>query len=149
MSWIPLIILSLGFATVLQGGFNRQLAEAWGLPLTLVVNSFFVLAFSCVYLGLAYLLAPQDIKIHSSTELVKALSWKSILPGLFGFLFIFGIPFVLAKKGALQVFVGLVAAQLIASLLWDHFAEDISPSAWRVGGTLLAMLGALIVAFKS
>jgi len=70
------------------------------------------------------------------------------LPGVFGFLLVAGLPWAAHHVGTLRVFVGVVAAQMITSLAWDHFAESIPVTATRITGALLAIASVVLASVR-
>ncbi len=141
--WI--IPLSVGAMTVLQGTLNRQMSEPMGLGAALLVNSVIVTVAAAALYGAARLqpsLVPAIF--HDSFEPRQLRAWM-ILPGLFGFGIIAGIPWGITRLGAAKVFVGIVVAQLVVSMIWDTFIDG-RPITWmRVVGASMAILGVIIV----
>lgn len=84
---------------------------------------------------------PEALKERQGFE---AWSWWYLLPGLLGFAFVVGLPYSIARIGALQVFVGLVVAQMVGGLLWDHFVEGLDWSFSRILGATLAVVAVLL-----
>ncbi len=126
----------LGFAAVLQAGMNRQIARDWGIGGATLLNAGVLFA---VAFALCFLVTDLRPKFE-----LQHLRWWFVVPGILGFCFVAGIPIAIAKIGATRVFVGLVAAQLAASLLWDFWMESM-PISWpRVAGIALALLGVAI-----
>jgi uncharacterized membrane protein YdcZ (DUF606 family) len=68
-----------------------------------------------------------------------------LLPGIFGFCLVVGLPLALAQLGAMRVFVVVVASQMAVSGVWDAWVEGIPPSPLRVLGAALALIGAVLV----
>ncbi len=140
-----LLPFAVGVAAVLQGVLNRRVMSEWGLSAAVLLNS---LVFLVVSLGLLALarsrpeLFPDSFAPSASWS---TLAWWFILPGLFGMVIVLGIPWAIDSLGAARVFVGIVAAQMVASLVWDHFMEGVELSLERVGGTVLAVVGAWLV----
>lgn len=126
----------VGLSSVIQAGLNRQMAEPWGLPATVLLNAVMFLVAAAIYFFLASMeLVPlPDYLTHKGP--ISSGSWWYLLPGVLGFLFVLGLPICIAKIGALQVFVGLVLAQIIGGLFWDKYIEGINWSwnRWMAGG---------------
>lgn len=131
-----LLPIALGFAVVLQGGLNRQIARDWGMGGAAVFNACVLFVFAWTICMIVADLKPKFA--------VQAFRWWFILPGILGFCLVAGIPIAIAKLGAVRVFIGLIAAQLIGSMLWDIFMESIPVSWPRVAGIALAFLGVVI-----
>lgn len=136
----------LGVATVVQSGLNRRLGGQLGLPAALLINSA-VLAAATVALYFATRLAPQAFPetLWRPDPAAPRLSpaWL-VVPGVMGFLIVLGLPYGIARLGALQVIVGFVAVQLVAAIAWDAAIEGIAVSPLRVAGAALAVAGTLL-----
>jgi len=65
-----------------------------------------------------------------------------------GYSIILGLPYAMTELGALKVFVGFVAAQVITSLLWDGFVDGIEMTAYRVLGATLSIAGVVLVSLR-
>ena len=52
----------------------------------------------------------------------------------------------LERVGATRVFIGVIAAQLVVSMLWDFYAEGLKISGWRIAGGALALAGSALAA---
>ncbi|MEW6057943.1 MAG: DMT family transporter, partial [Bdellovibrionota bacterium] len=75
-------------------------------------------------------------------------SWWHVVPGLCGVTIIAGISLGIGRIGALKVFVGMIGAQLLGSLIWDAWIEQTPVTLTRVVGSVLALLGAVMVSLK-
>ena len=147
MNWTILLPLFIGCFGILQGAFNRQIATTIGVTqATLITNIgtliiclffyFFVKSFSHLF--------PDFFQIKSTLSTYK---WWYIFPPIFGFLIIAGIPFAIAKLGAVKVTVGLIAAQMVTSIIWDMFVEDISLNLMKIIGIFFAFLSVAFITF--
>jgi uncharacterized membrane protein YdcZ (DUF606 family) len=140
-----LISLVIGALGVLQNTLNKQYSASLGIGLTLLVNGIVVCA--C---GLAFFLALRLIPAASLPELFRPVAAArgirayDLLPGLFGFLIIAACPWVIERLGATRVFIAIIAAQLVVSMMWDWSVEGLPPTAWRMAGGALALLGACL-----
>ncbi len=139
----------IGGVAVLQAGLNRQISKSAGLLGATLLNTvlmFFVL----VLIWLATRYAPQ---FFSESFVPKwnpsELKWWVIIPGLCGIVLVAGIPTLLPKLGASGVFLGIVVGQMICSLLWDVFVEQMPFEPKRLVGASLAIVGLLIVNWKN
>ena len=151
MRWISFVPLLCGLAVVAQGGLNRRLAGQWGLVGTTLVNTLVVLV---VALGLYALtrtapeLLPQGFAGAGNAAGMRGFSMWHLLPGLCGFLIVMGMPMAIGRMGAVQSVLLLIAAQLIASLIWDALVEGRPATLARVVGSAIAFAGAAIVVWK-
>lgn len=143
-----LIPLSLGVVMVMQGALNRRISLVWGLLPTALLNAaiFWALVTGC-YLWARTGSGPLASFVHRDLSL-RDMQAYWLLPGLFGFAIVLGLPWSIQRLGALHTFVVVVAAQMAASLLWDRLAEGIAIDARRLLGALLAVAGALLVSWK-
>lgn len=141
------LAFTLGSIAVLQGTINRQVSGAWGLAPAVILNN-------CVtfIVGLAFFFVvkfyPQWFPVFfRSKDTLSGFSWHFLLPGVFGVCIVAGMPFAISKIGAVNVFVVVVCAQMITSLVWDQFVEGI-PMSWpRVAGALFAIIGVMLLRF--
>jgi transporter family-2 protein len=76
---------------------------------------------------------------------ITTYKWWYIFPPILGFLIIAGIPFAIAKLGAVKVTVGLIAAQMVTSIVWDMMVEDISLNIMKVIGIFFAFLSVTFI----
>ena len=148
MAWINgffMLSLGLGVAAVLQGGLNEQLADRWNFPAVVVLNNVVLLLVSALfYFWIRFWpeLFPKALQVQKG---LPSFEWWYVFPGILGFALVFGIPFAIAYIGAFEVFIGLIAAQLAGSLLWDYWIEGLSIHPVRIAGAVLGLLGAYLV----
>lgn len=139
-----LLTIFIGLSSVVQAGLNRQMSTPWGLPSTVLLNAIMFLLASVAYYLFAkngWVAFPDALKERQGFE---QWQWWYLLPGLLGFIFVIGLPFAIARIGALQVFVGLVVAQMLGGLLWDRFIEGLDWSWSRILGASLAVVAVLL-----
>lgn len=144
VSLMPLGVSALAGAVVtLQAGYNAQLGKALGHPLWGTLVSFLV--------GLAGIVAVMAaLRVPSpSFAAAAALPWWIWLGGLFGAFYVTAAIMLAPQLGA-AVFMGaVVAGQMLASLLLDHyglggFSEKPVTTA-RLAGALLLIAGVLLL----
>lgn len=137
--------LLMGTTGVLQNTINRKIAANWGLPITLVVNSVVMLVISVSVFFLLRIPAegslPEMLRPKGS---IAGFSWLHILPGLFGYVIICCIPVAVSRVGATKIFIAIIGAQIVTSMLWDFWFEGINATPTRIAGAILAFLGALL-----
>jgi transporter family-2 protein len=141
---VPLV---LGIAAVLQATLNREIANHTGLAAAAALNMLVAAVLALAFAGFCALRkAPDGLLRWQVAGQDFRLFW--LLPGLIGFLLVLGLPWVIERAGALATFVVLVAAQVLASTLWDRFAAGIPLSMPRVLGALCTVAGVVLVAWK-
>lgn len=136
MAWIWIMTVAIGIASVLQGGLNKNLAKDLGLPLAVLINGILFFIAAAVY----WFFNRQNMPEPSGS-----IPWWILAPGLFGFVFVLGVPAAIARLGATPVFVALVATQIAGGIAWDLTIEGQPISLARWVGAGLAMAGALVM----
>ncbi len=139
--FLPLLIGATG---VLQNTLNRKIAAGIGLPLALLVNSFTLVLLSVALFFCLRLVPNENLPEIFRSRTEWSLGWKNLLPGFFGFFIIATAPLAIGRVGATKVFIGVIVAQIIASILWDFYAEALPISSTRLIGAALALAGALL-----
>lgn len=142
-----LFSLLVGVAIVLQGVFNRNISQSWGLTPTIMLTGVVTFVASVVLYCIVRFYSgafPQFFHAKGSYP----FQIHMIIPGLLGLLIIVGVPFAISRMGALNVFVILVCAQMITSLLWDYFAEGIAFSWPRVLAASLTVAAVFLLKLK-
>lgn len=125
MNWTYLIPLAVGIAGILQGGVNEKISKDIGLAHGLMVGNTFVLILSILLIILTIKyphIFPEYFKLKASFSTFRP--WY-LLPGLFGFIIITGIPMSIVKIGAIKTTVLIVVAQMITSIIWDLSVEKL------------------------
>jgi bacterial/archaeal transporter family-2 protein len=146
MRYVGLAVV-LGVVAVIQAAINRQIALRWGLAPAAMLNTGIATVAAAIFLGSVVAFGGASFALQSSVRLAD-VRWYWVLPGIFGFLLVAGIPWAVHHVGALRVFVGLVAAQMVTSLVLDHFAEGIPLTTTRGAGALLAVASVFLVSLR-
>ncbi|RZA05934.1 MAG: hypothetical protein EOP11_11580 [Proteobacteria bacterium] len=135
--------LFVGTCSVIQNALNKQISNRISLPLSLLVNNLLVLLLS-VALFFTLRLWPDDAlpAMFRTRAGIQDFSLKFLVPGLCGFLLITLAPYAIEKAGATRVFIGIIVAQIVVSILWDFVAEAIPLSPTRLAGAALGLAGA-------
>lgn len=144
-NWTILLPVLLGCVGILQGAINGQISNTIGVTqATLITNVGSVIicvAFYFIVRSYSHLV-PDFFQIKAPITTYK---WWYVFPPLFGFMIIAGMPFAIAKLGAVKVTVGLIAAQMLTSVLWDIMVLDISLNIMKVVGILFAFLSVTFI----
>jgi uncharacterized membrane protein YdcZ (DUF606 family) len=148
MLFILVLPLMIGAAGVLQNTINKKIGMQMGVPLALVLNNLILLACStALYFTLRSLPQQSLPELFRAKENWGDLRWPILLlPGFFGFFIIATAPWAIERAGATRVFIGIIVAQIVVSILWDLLADAVPVSPMRLGGALLALVGALLAA---
>jgi len=147
MYWYLSLPIIVGSIVVIQGGMNRELAASWGLPGMMLLNSvMYLLASLGFFLVARFQLFPLS-PVFKDKNSFESFSLWFLLPGAFGFIIVLGVPMAIAKFDTLKVFICLVAAQMITSLLWDKFVDGIDLSFTRILAAAVTLVGASINLF--
>ena len=145
MNWNIMLPIFLGIVGILQGAINRQVATHIGVAqATLITNLVTVLI--CI---IFYFFVKNNAQSIPTIFQVKApfitYKWWFIFPPLFGFFIVAGMPFAIFELGAVKVTVGLIAAQMVTSVLWDIWVEDIHLNTMKIAGIAFAFLSVIFV----
>lgn len=145
MSLAFLIPLTLGLVGILQGVLNKQIAGAIGVAHGTMLGSVVTLVLSII-LYLAVKFYPQAFPefFHVKTSLTELKLWY-LIPGIFGVMIVAGLPFAFYKLGAVKVTVGLIAAQMVTSVIWDSVIENLPMNWTKALGMVLAFLSVLLI----
>lgn len=144
-----LVPFALGCFAVLQVALNKRIAAVMGLTQAVILNAGVLLVVAILF-WLYARGARQDFGAWMSGAGGFGdfkLWW--IIPGLCGLTLVAGMPWAVQRVGALQAFVVLVAAQMLFSIAWDHWVEDVAVSAPRVIGAGLAIIGAAVTTLRA
>jgi bacterial/archaeal transporter family-2 protein len=144
-----MVPFALGLLAVVQVGLNRRIAAAIGLMPATILNAGVLLAVAVVLFLYARGLRPQAGEWTSGAGAFGEFGWWWLVPGLCGLALVAGMPWAVKRIGALQLFVALVAAQMVFSLAWDHFVEHVAVTTPRVIGAALAIAGAFVTTIRT
>ena len=138
-----LTAIIIGAALAIQPALNATLARAVGSSNGASTISIAVALLTM--LALVSFTGAGDI----SRERLAEVPWWIFLAGTVGALFVAGGTYIAPATGALLFFVCVVAGQLLASIIADHFGifgleiREVSPM--RLAGVALALAGAVLV----
>ena len=138
---MPLILLAIvvGFVLPVQAGVNAQLRLTLGHPLTTAFASFLVGT-----LALGVLIVVFQVPLPAARAASPAPAWHWI-GGLLGAAYIALAVILAPRLGAATMIASVVAGQMLASLVLDHFGwvgfarQEATPA--RLLGAALVILG--------
>jgi transporter family-2 protein len=141
MVWFLLAILT-GVALPVQAGVNTQLRGALGHPALAAAISFFV---GTVALA-AYVVAAR---LSIPAGAVSRTLWWHWSGGLIGAFFIACAIILAPRLGAATLVGAVVAGQMLASLVLDHYGLVGYPqhpmNLWRLAGVALVLAGVFLI----
>jgi len=149
MNVIKILPLILGGAIVVQARLNKTIAETIGLSTAGMINGVIVAICAVFIFVLSYYFPayfPDIVPFQRNKG--QSLQWWYLLPGIIGFSLVLAIPLVIMGMGTLPVFLGIIAGQIIVSIFWDAYYENIPVNSVRVAGAALTFIGALLVVWK-
>ena len=147
MNWMLTIPIVVGAMTVLQGGLNRQLGGTMGLAAAVLLTCAVTTVIGAALYGWVRFAPDSAPEFFQGDFRWASLRWWMIIPGICGFAVVIGIPWAIPQLGAAKVFVGIVAAQLLGSVLWDALFEDRTPTTLKIVGVVTTLIGVLIASW--
>ncbi len=137
---LPLVA---GVAMSIQSGINAQLRASIQHPLLAAFISFIG---GTLALGILLLFSKQSMPAIS---VYSGIEWYKFIGGLLGAFIVFVAIISVQKIGASNMFVLMVAGQLITAMVMDHFAvlglRENPISIQKLLGILLVIAGAWLV----
>lgn len=133
-----------GVFGVLQGGINRFIAQDWGFTSALLFNGIVFLVFNLLFYFFVRVSPqwfPDSYHIQGQWD---QLRWWWVLPGICGFLLVGALAISMTQVGAVETIIFCVAAQVVASGLWDYFVEQKELSFMRITGALITFAGVFL-----
>lgn len=139
-----LLAFLIGVTNTFQSGVNSQLRVATQNPILSSIISF---ATGLSALLICYLLFNKET--IPSVETFKNITWWKWLGGIFGAFYVLTVIFIVKDIGPANLLCLVIAGQLVAGVLIDHFGWvgfSVHPiNAWRVLGIALIMSGVWLV----
>ena len=141
---LPALLLALlaGLLLPLQAGINSHLRSSLGHPLVATLVSFLVgtVAIALLMLGL---------RVSIPAAGFRTGPWWNWTGGLLGAVYVLVTVVVAPRLGAATMIATIIAGQMLASLLLDHYGvAGYAPhavNAWRVAGALLVIAGVILI----
>lgn len=133
----------MGMMITAQAGINSQLRMALGHPVVAATVSFVVGTIGLILVGLMLRVPVPDMKQASAVPL---WGWTG---GLLGAAYITGAVVLAPRLGAAVLIASVMAGQLTAALLLDHFGllgfvrQSITPA--RLTGAALLLAGVYLI----
>lgn len=145
---IGLVPYVVGALAVLQGNLNRAVAQQHGLALAMAINTAVFAVATVALVGLVRA-RPEWFPASFALRLegYRFLPWH-LVPGLCGLSLVAGIPWAMSSLGPVRVFVGVVVAQVAASVLWEAVIEGHPPTPVRLVGVALALVGVVLASLR-
>lgn len=137
---LPLLLGSIG---ILQGALNRSMSTTIGLTWMCLLGNVITLVTCFVFYAVVKTSPdtfPEFVRLKEFT-----FKWWYIFPGIMGFMFVAGLPLAIYKIGAVKTTVGLIAAQMITSVLWDQFIEGLTINMTKGLGIVFALLSVVMI----
>jgi transporter family-2 protein len=139
-----LLALLAGCAVAVQTGANAQLKLIVNSPIVTACISFLI---GSTVLVIYVLMANRQHIPEWST--VSQVSWWKWLGGIMGAAYVTSVVILAPKIGAANTLGFIMAGQLIAAVLFDHFGWigfAVRPvNLWRISGVLFLLLGVYLL----
>ena len=136
------IMLLAGVLSAVQAPTNARLAGAVGSPINAALISFGVGAAALALLALM-------LRSRMDLAAMRILPWHAWLGGLYGAIFVAGAAYAAPRIGVASTLIILIAGQLMAAVLIDHFGAFAVPvraiSLERLIGVCLVIAGVFLV----
>ena len=143
MILLLLLALAAGVLLPVQAGVNAQLRSVVGSPLTAALVSFLV---GTAGLGTAAVILRAPTALRAAWAVSPWWFW---IGGLIGALYVVATIVLAPRLGAATLVAAVVAGQMIASLLLDHYGLLGFPThplnGLRVLGAALVIVGVILV----
>lgn len=138
-----LLPVFIGVAMTIQSGINAQLHSGLNHPLLAAFLSF---VGGLLLLGVLLLIVRQPLPAASS---FGNLRWYNYTGGFLGAFVVYAVIISVYKVGASNMFILIVAGQLITAVLMDHFSilglKENPVTTQKILGILLVVAGAYLV----
>jgi bacterial/archaeal transporter family-2 protein len=139
------LLLLAGALITIQAAINARLGSVLGNNMHAVLVSFVVGTVAALFYCLV------EGGHAASWETVRAAPWWVWTGGLLGAVFVWTTIFAVPKVGVSVMFPIVVAGQMVAAIVVEHFgllgSEKVPVSLPRVGGVLLVVLGVMVLGF--
>lgn len=148
-AWITLLLIGLamfaGAVVPFQAASNATLGRMVGHPLMATLIS---LSVSLVLTIIALMVLKVSLPSFSTLSQIPSWAW---LGGVAGVIYISVALILTPKLGVLSFMMAVMAGQLIAAMLLDHFGLmglNVKPvTLWRLAGLVLVLIGMFLPTF--
>jgi transporter family-2 protein len=138
-----LLALLAGLLLPFQAGVNSQLRLSIGHPVLAATVSFLIGS-----LALAGLTVLSRIGLPTAAA-ARGIPWWHWVGGLLGAFYVFSVIIVTPRLGAATMVATIVAGQMLASLVVDHYGVVGYPhhalNLWRLAGASLVIIGVVLI----
>jgi bacterial/archaeal transporter family-2 protein len=140
---LVLLALALGVLLPVQAGVNAQLRTVLGAPLAAALVSFLV---GTAALGVGAAVGRVPVPLGGA---IAGSQWWHWVGGLIGAVYVAGAIVLAPRLGAATLIAAVVAGQMLASLVLDHFGwvgfevHEVTPV--RLAGAALIIAGVVLV----
>jgi transporter family-2 protein len=137
--------LLIGISLIVQASVNAQLRKSLESPVNAAIISFVVGTVALVIYAIFIRQAPPTFSQFAS------LKWWQWVGGLIGACYVIGVILLVPKLGTLGLFSALIAGQMIASLVIDHygwFGMTQKPIDWQRMVGAMMLIGAMYLIQK-
>ncbi len=145
MSLVWFIPLTLGAIGVFQAALNKQMSSSVGVAAMTLIGSFVTLVFASLLYFVVKAAPGYFPDFFHLKEPLSHFKWWYLVPGLFGMMFVAGLPFGFYKMGAANFITGLIASQMVAGVLWDLTVDNIPLTKVKLLGMALALASVLVL----
>lgn len=139
-----LLAFLIGISNTVQSGVNAQLRESLGNP---ILTSIFSFGSGLIVLTAVFLIFNQ-YPVPSLHE-VKQIHWTRLIGGLYGAFYVLTVIFIVRDIGAANMLCLVVAGQMIAALIIDHYGfqgfQVHQITMPRVAGVIFLIVGVYLI----
>ncbi len=138
-----LLAILAGLLLPMQAGINSQLRLSIGHPVLAATVSFLI---GSLALGGLSILSRIGLPTAGAA---RAIPWWHWVGGLLGAFYVYSVIIVTPRLGAATMVATIVAGQMIASLVVDHYGVIGYPqhaiTLWRIAGAALVIAGVVLI----
>ncbi len=141
--FIPLLLGTIG---ILQGAITKEMAPYIGLTISSLITSICLLLCCLTFYTLIKMEVLTNIpEAFLIQKLNMTFKWWFLLPGIFAFLITILFPLSLLSLDAVKVTIGIIAAQVITSVVLDYITLGALPNFSKLLGICFAALSIFFI----